>query len=121
LNNVYIIYINNNLNTLKQMVRVSNFLKDDFNNKDVAQIIVDQATFYVPLKGLINIEVEYKRLNNDLKKLQNDIDKINNKLNNKKFIERAPKEVIEEQTDRKEKLVSLADRMTIALQKMTTE
>ena len=86
--------------------------------KDVAQIIVDQATFYIPLKDLIDIDVEYKRLNNEQEKLQNDIDKIDNKLNNKNFIQRAPKEIIDEQTERKQKIISQVDRINLALQKM---
>ena len=111
-------YISKNTDTLKQMVRVNKFYEDNIENEDVAQIIVDQATFYIPLKDLIDIDVEYKRLNNEQEKLQNDIDKIDNKLNNKNFIQRAPKEIIDEQTERKQNIISQVDRINLALQKM---
>ena len=116
LNKKYKNYLNDNLTIIKQLARVDNVVKVDKKIDEVAQIIVDKATFYIPVKGLIDIKSEFKRLNNDLSKLKTDINSIDNKLNNKKFIQNAPKDIIEEQKNRKEKLESSVNRIMMALE-----
>ena len=58
------------------------------------------------------------RLNKDLSKLKNDISIIDAKLLNKKFIERAPIEVIEEQKRRKKEIMGFADRLKLAINRL---
>jgi len=115
LNKNYISYLNNNMSSIKQMARVENIVKINAKIDEVAQIIVDKATFFIPVKGLIDIKAEYNRLNNDLSKFKTDINLIDNKLNNKNFIKNAPKDVIDEQKNKKKKLKSSSDRITLAL------
>ena len=103
------------------MTKIENIVKIDTKINEVAQIIVDKATFFIPVKGLIDIKAEYNRLNNDLSKLKTDINLIDNKINNKNFIKNAPKEVIDEQKNRKRKLKSSADRIVMALKNINIE
>ena len=51
----------------------------------------------------------------NLSKLKTDINSIDNKLNNKKFIENAPKNIIDEQMSRKAKLENSVNRIVMAL------
>ena len=110
--------INNNITTLKTIARIENFTLDANNSDNSAQILVGDSTFNVSLKGVIDIKIELVRLNKDLSKLKNDISIIDAKLVNKKFIERAPKDVIEEQKRRKKEIMGFADRLKLAINRL---
>ena len=114
----YLNIINSNIETLKSIAGVESFSfnANDYDNS--AQILVDDATFNISLKGVIDINIELDRLNKDLSKLKDDISIIDAKLLNKNFIERAPKEVIEEQKSKKEGIKSLADRLQLAINRL---
>ena len=114
----YLNIINSNIETLKSIAGVESFSfnANDYDNS--AQILVDDATFNISLKGVIDINIELDRLNKDLSKLKDDISIIDVKLLNKNFIERAPKEVIEEQKSKKEGIKSLADRLQLAINRL---
>ena len=110
--------INSNIKTLKTIARIENFTLDANNSDNSAQILVGDSTFNVALKGVIDIKIELVRLNKDLSKLKNDISIIDAKLVNKKFIERAPKDVIEEQKRRKKEIMGFADRLKLAINRL---
>ena len=114
----YLKIIDNNTETLKSIAGIESFSLNTINSNNSAQILVDDATFNISLKGVININIELERLNKDLLKLKNDISIIDVKLLNKKFIERAPIEVIEEQKSRKEEIQSFADRLQLAINRL---
>ena len=90
----------------------------DENISNAAQILVNDAIFQVALKGVINIEEELNRLNRDLTKMKNDISFINNKLSNENFTSRAPKEVIDEQINKKEILGNRITKLEAAINKL---
>ena len=55
---------------------------------------------FLPLDGLIDLEAEKARLDGQLQKFAKEIEKASAKLNNPKFTERAPEEVLQEARDR---------------------
>ena len=114
----YLNIINSNIETLKSIAGVESFSFNANDSDNSAQILVDDATFNISLKGVIDINIELDRLNKDLSKLKDDISIIDVKLLNKNFIERAPKEVIEEQKSKKEGIKSLADRLQLAINRL---
>ena len=118
LDSKYLDIIDNNIEILKGIARIESFFmkKNDLENS--AQILVDGATFNIDLKGVINIDLELERLNKDLSKLKNDIFIIDSKLVNKNFIERAPKEVIDEQKSRKLEIESFVERLDLAINRL---
>ena len=59
---------------------------------------------YMPLEGLVDIQAERARISKEQKRLQKDMDQVVAKLANAKFIERAPKDVVEETKKRREAL-----------------
>ncbi|MDB9762203.1 valine--tRNA ligase [Alphaproteobacteria bacterium] len=114
----YLKIINNNIEVLNSIAGIESFSLNTNDSNSSAQILVDDATFNISLKGVININIELDRLNKDLLKLKNDISIIDVKLLNKKFIERAPREVIEEQKGRKEEIQGFADRLQLAINRL---
>jgi len=60
-----------------------------------ASSVVSDMEIFVPLEGLIDIEVERGRLTKEIDRLQSQIENINKKLLNQDFIKKAPQQIIE--------------------------
>ncbi|RKX20501.1 MAG: valine--tRNA ligase [Candidatus Zixiibacteriota bacterium] len=67
-----------------------------------ASTVISGAEIFIPLEGLIDIDLEKQRLNKELDNLKKLLIKISKKLGNADFLERAPKEVIEKEQIKKE-------------------
>ncbi|HZK23831.1 MAG TPA: valine--tRNA ligase [Oscillospiraceae bacterium] len=59
--------------------------------------VVGDIEIYLPLKGLVDIEQEIKRLQKELKKLESEVARAEGKLNNQGFLAKAPQQVIAEE------------------------
>ncbi|MFC1485258.1 valine--tRNA ligase [bacterium] len=66
-----------------------------------ATSVVNNFQIYIPLKDLIDINKEKDRLNKELNSALTEIEKTNKKLENKNFLERAPKSEVEKVMQRK--------------------
>lgn len=53
------------------------------------------SSIYMLLQGLLNNEVEIKKINEQLAKLEKDIEKVNRKLSDEKFTSKAPQHIID--------------------------
>ena len=62
--------------------------------------VVEGVEVFLPLAGLIDVEKEVARLQKELDKLQNGIKSTQAKLNNEKFISKAPAEVVQAERDK---------------------
>jgi len=62
--------------------------------------LVGEMQILIPLAGLIDKEAELKRLNKELEKLHKELGKCTAKLDNPKFTERAPAEIVEKERQR---------------------
>ncbi len=71
--------------------------------KHSASSVVDGEEFFVPLEGLIDLDLERARLSKEIERISSLLDGVKSKLNNAGFTNRAPKEVVEKE---KEKLAS---------------
>jgi valyl-tRNA synthetase len=82
-------------------------INDSEAPKGAVQTVVDEATLILPIADIIDLDQERERLRKQITKLETDIKKIDQKLDNKKFIENAPEEVVAEQKARKQEAVSV--------------
>ena len=77
--------------------------------------VITGAELYLPLAGLINIEDEVKRLEDEWKKWDKEVDRVQKKLSNEGFVSKAPDHVVEEErkkeTDYLEKRASVEARI----------
>ncbi len=64
--------------------------------KLAAQAVAGGLALEVPLEGLIDTEAERTRLNREMEKVRREIESVDRKLSNASFVDRAPKEVVEE-------------------------
>jgi valyl-tRNA synthetase len=64
--------------------------------KLAAHAVARGLAIEVPLEGLIDVSAERLRLSKELDKVRREIDALDRKLSNASFVDRAPKEVVEE-------------------------
>ncbi|HJV34074.1 valine--tRNA ligase [Geomonas sp.] len=62
--------------------------------------VAGDVEIIVPLKGLVNVEEEEKRLNKEIAKIDKDIEFLSKKLENPSFVERAPADVVEKEREK---------------------
>jgi valyl-tRNA synthetase len=88
------------------------WLEDDEEAPASATGLCGQLEILVPLAGLIDREEELTRLGKEIGRLEKDIQRLDGKLNNEKFLSRAPEAVVEkERRKREEQQQSLATLM----------
>ena len=82
---------------IKRLARVENveFVNGEDNSKQCAYCTVAQTKFIVPLAGLIDIQKEIERQNKKIEKFEAEKKSLTGRLNNEKFVNSAPKEVVE--------------------------
>ena len=66
---------------------------------------------YIPVKGLIDIEQEKKRLLKELQKMDQEISFLNKKLMNEDFIKNAPQDVVNKDKEKYEELLIKSDKI----------
>jgi len=65
-----------------------------------ATAVVGSIEIRIPLKGLINVEEELVRLNKEIKKTEEDIEFVSKKLNNERFVSRAPDHIVAKEREK---------------------
>ena len=84
----------NNSEMIQKLARITELTSADEIPKGSIAISAKGASFALPLEGIIDVEEEKKRLSKSLDKLQKEISALKGRLQNSKFIESAPEEVI---------------------------
>jgi valyl-tRNA synthetase len=82
---------------------------------DASVQVAGDVEIVVPLKGLVNVEEEEKRLLKEIGKIDKDIDFLGRKLENPSFVERAPADVVAKE---KKKLEDFANKKNVLLQSL---
>ncbi len=87
--------------------------------KGSAQIVVGEATYCLPLEGVIDFAEERARIERELKKFDGEIKRLEGKLGNEKFVANAPEAVVAEEREKlaeyqgqREKVASALDRVS---------
>ena len=62
--------------------------------------VISGAEIYVPIDGLVDIEAEVSRLEAELKNFDSEVKRAEGKLNNKKFVDSAPVDVVQSERDK---------------------
>ena len=79
--------------------------------KLASSAVVDGIELFVPLEGLIDLDVERKRLEKEIQRLEQMLEGIGKKLGNPQFTDRAPKEVVEKEREKKEAFEANLDKL----------
>ena len=88
--------------------------------KGAVQIIVDDTTYALPLADVIDIGEEKARLEKEIKKWDGEITRFEKKLGNKKFVDKAPPEVVETEREKLEDAKQSRFKIEEALARLAT-
>ena len=72
----------------------------------------------LPLYGVIDLAAERARLAKEMQKADADIARVDAKLNNPKFIERAPEDVVEEEKEKRAEAAARKTKIAEALERL---
>jgi len=111
-------YVDSLANFVKALARVDKIewvtTSETLSETATATAVIKELEVHIPLAGIIDKDAELKRLNREMEKLQKEIGKSESMLNNKNYIEKAPKPVVDKA---KEKLA----QAKLALEKLQAQ
>jgi valyl-tRNA synthetase len=86
--------------------------------KSAATSVVDNATIFVHLEGIIDFAQEMNRLDKEINKLTNELSTVSKKLRNEDFLSKAPKDVVEKVKEKQESLMEKQQKLQANLDKI---
>jgi valyl-tRNA synthetase len=103
---------------IKRLARIETMTENQAAPQGSARIVIDEATFVLPLADVIDIAKEKQRLGKEREKALAEIAKIDAKLADTTFMARAPQAVVDEQHERRATQTQLAERLADALEQL---
>ena len=100
---------------LEKLGRIERIEENSKIPEGAAQLVLEDATFYVPVGDIIDVVQEQKRLQKSLLEIGKEIQQLQMKLENKEFIAKAPSEIIEKNQDRLREIKEIHVRYEQAL------
>lgn len=111
-------FINTHSKILQEVVKAENITwKDSQPKADTATAVIKDLTILVTLEGLIDIDLEIDRIEKSIAKTEKLLNPLQQRLDNKAYINKAPKHIIDKaQSD----ATALKDKIKKLTQKLTT-
>ncbi|MCP5381002.1 MAG: valine--tRNA ligase [Kordiimonadaceae bacterium] len=106
---------------LKRLARLENIDRlEGAAPSGAISVVVGEATYYLPLSGVIDIDAEKARLSKSLEKLEKEIAAVAGRLNNENFVAKAPDHVIAENKKGLEDAREKAEKIKQALERLAS-
>lgn len=83
-----------------------------------ASAVIPSVEIYIPLAGLIDIDMERARLQKELENITGLLEKTRKKLANREFVEQAPKQVVEQQQAKKKEYADIVEKINANLEQL---
>ncbi len=89
---------------IKSLAKINELTVDPALTKPAqsASAVVKNCDIFVPLAGVIDLDVERARIEKEINRLENALKGVEKKLSNEKFVNNAPKEIVEKEKNKKE-------------------
>ena len=112
-NDKYIDAILNHDHFLRRLARIERIEASIEVDKPslAASAVVEGQELFIPLKDLIDLELEKKRLQKEVDRLKGLLQGIEKKLGNTKFVENAPKEVVDKERMKQENIRAALEKI----------
>ncbi|HWJ37241.1 MAG TPA: valine--tRNA ligase [Sphingomicrobium sp.] len=110
--------LDRNFATISRLARLQSIELQSFAGAGAAQVVVDEATFALPLEGVIDLAAERDRLAKGAAAAEKERDSLSARLSNPNFTERAKPEAVEKARLDHHAKAAEADRLRAALQRL---
>jgi valyl-tRNA synthetase len=107
------------LMTLAKLEEIK-WLKSEDDVPMSATALVGTMELLVPMAGLIDKDAESARLNKEIEKLHKEINRLDGKLNNPKFIDKAPADVVNKEKEKRANAQQTLDKLAEQLVSINT-
>ena len=87
-------------------------------SEDALSVQLADATIYIPLEELVDIDKEIERLENEKVRLQGELKRVDGMLSNEKFLAKAPEAKVQEEKDKKDKYLKMMEQVEGQLLKL---
>ena len=104
---------------IHRLARIGDIVVDGEAPKGAVQFVHRDATVMLPLADVIDLDQEKARLEKSIAKADGEITKLQKKLQNQKFLSRAPEEVVQEQRNRLTEEQATKGKLTDALERLS--
>lgn len=94
-------------------IRVHSIFEPDF---PAGRAVVRGTQVAVPLEGIVDLEMERERLTKELIRLRNQLEKTERKLSKTEFLEKAPKDVVRKEREKKKNFLENMRKVTQLLE-----
>ena len=85
---------------IHRLARIETIQPSSGADKGAVQVVAGEATFALPLAGVIDMAAEKTRLEKEIARIEGEIAKFDKKLANQDFVAKAPPEVVETERER---------------------
>ncbi len=101
-NNSYIEQVNRNSHAIMNLAKVKTMEHIDAKKlvASAAVAVVKDVELFVPLAGLIDLEVEKNRLSKEIGRLDKQVEGLSKKLRNEQYLQKAPENVVQQDRDK---------------------
>jgi valyl-tRNA synthetase len=103
---------------LSRLARLESIQLSPFPGTGAAQVVVDEATFALPLEGVIDLASERERLSRGAEAAEKERDSLAQRLANPNFTERAKPEAVEKARADHDAKAAEAERLRAALERL---
>ena len=112
-------WLGRHADAIQRMARIGLIVREDGPIPPQSLVVViDEATFALPVGEVIDLAAERSRLEREIGKLTAEIERGRQKLDNADFVSRAPAEVIDQQRERLAEAEATRERLAQALQRI---
>ena len=98
---------------IKKLAKVDKVITGEDVEKPVASAsaVFSNSEIYVPLKGLIDLNVERQRIGKEISRLEGSLKGLEKKLSNEKFVKNAPADVVEKEKTKQSDWAGKLDKL----------
>ena len=110
-------FVNDNSTVLKKLGRVNEFLEDD-QNKSSGSMVISGEIYKVYFDENVNLTLIKENLVKKQSKLKEEADKISKRLSNKGFVDRAPKDIVEQEKSNYNNLENDIKKLSLTIESL---
>jgi valyl-tRNA synthetase len=107
-------FINSNEIILKKLGRINSILNDDLD-KPAATMVVSGDLFKIYFDKDVDLKLIKENLTSKQNRIQEEMNKISQRLENKSFVDRAPKEIVEQEKNNYNNLKNDIDKISVTI------
>ncbi|MFC1855247.1 valine--tRNA ligase [Thermodesulfobacteriota bacterium] len=114
--------LSDNKQMVKVLAKLSVFesVSAEEKSEKAAVAVLKDMELTVPLEGIIDFESEEKRLSKEIEKIDKDLNFLNKKLSNEKFVNNAPKEIVEKEQEKLNDFTIKRETLTSSLERLSS-